>query len=345
MKTREPTRKSRGLSLPAWLLTAAVLLAVIGLFALHQPPTVSAHYFWLDCPDDPVNEGDSFWVDVIREEEHIVGSNWGVLWDTVSRTAGRKDYTSVLEWQYADDHDSEWDNRMGRRFHTTQDDEIEGEEQLEISFSDTYHQNSFHRNEVPHRSCTITIADDDPGWVTGTSIVSTPSNGEAYQAGEVIDLWISFNAPVTVTGRPGASLWLSGSDDPEDREWRGAYYRAWTDREKELDVVGFSNYVVRFSYTVKPGDLDSDGVSIGGKDENGLGRDMIKITGTDTNANQRFSGTEDLSEHRIDGRPRITGIEMVSGPAGGDTYGLGESIEFAVSFNQEMDATWAPASA
>ena len=53
----------------------AALAAVAGLFALQDPPPAAAHsdddsteeHLDIDCPDDPVGEGNSYWIDVLNE--------------------------------------------------------------------------------------------------------------------------------------------------------------------------------------------------------------------------------------------------------------------------------------
>ena len=56
--------------------------------------------------------------------------------------------------------------------------------------------------------------------------------------------------------------------------------------------------------------------------------------GLNQRTNHRSLNT--LSAHKVDARPWITGVAVTSSPASGDVYRLGETIEMAVTYDQEV---------
>ncbi len=84
---------------------------------------------------------------------------------------------------------------------------------------------------------TITILDDD--ITTVSSVSSTTANG-SYKAGTVININITFSAPVTVTGTPQLLLETGTTDQTAGYE------------------SGSGTNTLSFSYTIQPGDSSSD---------------------------------------------------------------------------------------
>ena len=105
-----------------------------------------------------------------------------------------------------------------------------------------------------------------------------------------------------------------------------------------------------FGYTVNAEDDDPDGVSIAGTGGSATvkvaGTDTtVKVAGTDTEVTPTFGRLTNESQHKIDGKPYVKTIEITSSPDSGlDTYGLGETIEFTVTFDQnvDVDETYGP---
>ena len=81
--------------------------------------------------------------------------------------------------------------------------------------------------------------------VTGVNVIGTPRRGEAYQAGETINLQVWFSRLVTVSGSPYVELTV------------GNGIRQATFHTHGVEVQG-----VGFQYTVQAHDSDADGISV-----------------------------------------------------------------------------------
>ena len=84
-----------------------------------------------------------------------------------------------------------------------------------------------------------------PTWL----LIQNPADGHTYWAGEEIQFWVRFSAPVRALNTPHASLWFDGTGESQ---WRGARYQS-----------GSGTNELMFSYLVKPGDIDTNGSSSG----------------------------------------------------------------------------------
>ena len=156
-------------------------------------------------------------------------------------------------------------------------------------------------------------------------IVSSPASDNTYRIGESIDVDITFDQPVDVVDENiAASLWFGKTNGGEGSVWRGAYYQD-----------GSGADTLRFSYQVRPGDYDSNGLHVGAKTSTGFGAGRIKAAGTDVDALHFFAGVN--SSQRVDGRVRVDGMEVLSHPASGDTYRAGETFEIAMVFNRAVE--------
>ena len=152
--------------------------------------------------------------------------------------------------------------------------------------------------------------------------LNKPADGETFRAGEKVVLDLVFSAPVRVLNTPYASLWFDGIGGSQ---WKGAKYES-----------GSGTDTFRFSYEVQPGDLDTDGLLVGAKDEQGLGEGKGKALNYDVDASHTYG--EWRTDYNINGRPYVSDVEVVSSPAQGDgIYGQGEYIEVAVDFDQQVE--------
>ena len=89
---------------------------------------------------------------------------------------------------------------------------------------------------------TVTVAGATPA-VSKVSIASSPASGASYATGENIDVEVTFNYPVTVTGTPRLALAIGSAT-------RQAAYRT------------HSGSTVSFRYTVIAADVDRNGIGI-----------------------------------------------------------------------------------
>ena len=166
---------------------------------------------------------------------------------------------------------------------------------------------------------------DGRPWIDHVEIVSSPASDNTYRIGESIDVDITFDQPVDVVDENiAASLWFGETNGGEGSVWRGAYYQD-----------GSGADTLRFSYQVRPGDYDSNGLHVGAKGSTGFGAGRIKAAGTDVDALHFFAGVN--SAQRVDGRVRVDGMEVLSHPASGDTYRAGETFEIAMVFNPAVE--------
>ena len=156
-------------------------------------------------------------------------------------------------------------------------------------------------------------------------IVSSPASDNTYRTGESIDVDITFDQPVDVVDENiAASLWFGETNGGEGSVRRSAYYQD-----------GSGTDTLRFSYQVRPGDYDSNGLHVGAKTSTGFGAGRIKAAGTDADAVHFFAGVN--SSQRVDGRVRVDGMEVLSHPASGRTYRAGETFEFAMVFSRPVE--------
>ena len=318
----------------------AALAAVAGLFALQGPPPAAAHgdydgteeHLDIDCPDDPVGEGNSYWIDVLNEHGPQ-GDDWfeneaiKVYWYTFAETADKSDYQHL----YAEGQISNgWQSRhgkMGREFFTKEDDYPELEETYRV-WGNNYHDDG---DDV---ECEITIRDDDGYGVYETEITSTPADGHTYRAGEVIEITMQHNTPVVVQDQVGIAIRVGDAE--------GSYRFA-------RHHTGSGTDTLTYRHEVEPDDFDDDGISVdAGTSGSGFGGDgSVRVENSNGEPadpiNQHYRGLEDQSGHKVDGTVRVTDVELVSTPASGGTYRKGEEIEIDVTFNAPVDALNRPA--
>ena len=117
---------------------------------------------------------------------------------------------------------------------------------------------------------------------TSVWIDSSPPYDGTYRYGDRIDFAMIFSAELDVEGTKQVSLRVGATDSSG---WRGARYRSGSGTDK-----------LTFSYTVKAGDLDNDGVTLVGTwiedgEIKGIGGSgTIKVKGTDTEVTPEFEG-------------------------------------------------------
>ena len=155
-----------------------------------------------------------------------------------------------------------------------------------------------------------------------------PASGDTYELGETIELLVEFHRAVTVSGSPLLALTIG----TETRH--AAYSTSWRDGR-----------VLQFSYVVQKGDRDEDGIGI---PANGLttGGGSIRAADGDAAADLTHAAETHWQGGKVDGSlvktPAVEGISLVSSPARGDTYELGETVEVEVEFDRAVEATGEP---
>ena len=167
------------------------------------------------------------------------------------------------------------------------------------------------------KTATGTIEDDDtdPAQVTNVAFTNEPPDG-VYGLGDVIEVSVTFDAAVDVTGTPRIALQLLGTPAAD----RYAFYDDSASSDTEL--------VFRKTVTAAVDDMDGMGVGASALERNDGG-----IVNKDTTV-AAVLDHDALSGGNI--RTRIiSGIEITSDPkvvAPAGYYGPGEKVEFTVTF-------------
>ena len=158
--------------------------------------------------------------------------------------------------------------------------------------------------------------------LTGLALTSEPGDDDTYIADDIVEVTATFDTDVSVTGNPAVRVLIG----PEERT---AVY--WTGAGQEL----------LFRYTVVAGDLDEDGISIGG---NRLDLNTATITGVNgTPATVTHEAIENQSQHKVDAvAPSVLGVGVSSDPGDDEVYTTGDAIEIGVLFDETMAVTGQP---
>ena len=175
--------------------------------------------------------------------------------------------------------------------------------------------------------------------VTGVSIETFPSFSPPFKLAEIIEVAVTFDRSVSVTGTPRFAL---GGEGPEltltiGSATRQALYGGRSTLFKE----------VSFYYVLQSSDIDTDGISIGANALT-LNGHAIRVNGGIANAvlDLGSHAIANSAAHTVDGSietaPFLQSVYIASTPASGDTYGLGETIRIWVDFYRLLDVTGAP---
>ncbi len=164
--------------------------------------------------------------------------------------------------------------------------------------------------------------------VTGVALVSDPVSGTTYVADEVIAAEVTFNRVVRVNlalNSPQLALWVDANN------------RRMTYVPDEHNGVGA---VMRFEYTVRPGDLDVDGVVI---PANGLSLNdgAITLSGGSNPATLTHAAVHGGALQQVNGgpalaAPTITSVAFQEAPENGHTYRALEQIFVTVTFDSPV---------
>lgn len=159
----------------------------------------------------------------------------------------------------------------------------------------------------------------------GIEIISAPErvtsdacreDEATYGAGENIDIVVRFNEEVHVTGALSLTVLIGSAQ-------RQASY-----------LEGSGTETLTFRYTVQAGDYDRDGISIGAG-PGALVGGTIQSGGT--NVDRSFEALAADCAHRVDAvMPTVQSVSITSTPAAASTYGVGERIEVAVQFDDDV---------
>ena len=133
----------------------------------------------------------------------------------------------------------------------------------------------------------VTVTDvDEPPAVASVDVTSTPTAAaDTYGLDETIEVTVTFDQAVTVTGTPRIQLRIGGG---------GPEHLKWADYES-----GSGTAALVFAYTVQSGDMDDNGIYIEA-DELELNGGTIQ-SGTGITANLDYPLQGQQNDHKVDG--------------------------------------------
>ena len=186
-----------------------------------------------------------------------------------------------------------------------------------------------------------------PASVTGVSVVSGAGADKTYGDGDRIEVRVTFDGPVDVTGTPRLKI------DMDPAHWG----EKWAAYES-----GSGTSSLTFVHTVAEPNLSTQGIAVLA---NTLALNGGTIRGGGADADLAHDGLAHDANHKVDwqtageesgpggtggpgglsgesGPPSVTGVSVVSSPASGDTYLLGETIRVRMTFDQSVSVTGSP---
>ncbi len=266
---------------PAPAVAALIGLTALGGFAssTYAMPPGSRPVHISSCPET-VAEGDSF---VVRVASAADTARVGFFLRLDPLTAGPSDYLSQGGVHNAP-------NPHDLTFHTIEDDLVEGDETFTINVgSDQYR-----IGDRADQRCVMRIIDDDVTRVRSVQIASTPFNGHTYRFGETITVEVTFDDTVRVQREPTAILWLG---NPEGSPWTPPTNN-WEWKRAEY-AGGSGTDTLSFAYTIRRGDVDTDGVIVAPTNSMGMGEGTIRHVPDGHDADHTHSGL--LTNQKVDG--------------------------------------------
>ena len=302
------------MSLPAILIT----LALFAFTALHArvasadtgsdsaADTSTARryepWLWLKCLDEEVEEGDDYRLEIRRKggiDGHL-NDTMRVYWFTDPGTADESDYHALDEERQASNGYQTRVGRMGRDFHTREDQYPETDETFTVRF-----ENSVDYGDDDY--CNMTITDDDVPGIYDLSITTRawhtwydPDSGHSYSfaryiEGDVIEIKANFTDRVT----------MRNPSTGKKADYAGIQIRVGEDLRVAELLRGNGTNTLTFGYTVQRGDYDPDGIGIIDSgfyynvDAGDIGL-WTEHNGQDVQANGIYHGLDDQSAHKVD---------------------------------------------
>ena len=161
--------------------------------------------------------------------------------------------------------------------------------------------------------------------VSSASITSDAGDDDTYVEDDSIEVTVTFNEYVIVTGTPQLELDFDGT-------------------ARTVDYSSTNGAAVVFSYAVAPDDIDTDGIAIGANKLT-LNGGAIKDAAENDAALTHDAVTAD-SRHKVEGSdttaPTVSSVAITSDPGGDDTYRLGDAVEVTVTFSEDVTVTGTP---
>ena len=156
-------------------------------------------------------------------------------------------------------------------------------------------------------------------------VSSNPNTGplsltpNTYAGGDNIEVEVTFDQIVHVTGNPAIILALG------NRDQSAAYHR------------GSGTDTLTFRYQVREGDVDTDGIGIGPGPRALSGGGIVDSAGNA--AARTFTGLPRQDAHLVDATsPTVAEVRITSNPGADNLYTVGESITGTVTFSEQVFA-------
>ena len=313
-------RRNRLASLAAGAAAALLMLSLLSLTArAGENHGDSAHNVSLSCPGT-VEEGDTVTVTLTRASNATKPIKGTVRTDPGFAEANDFDHGSTEVNHNGSSTEVEID--------TTQDTRIEGDESFRIKWIND------HNNAIS--SCQVLILDDDDVNVESLEVTSTPESGDTYSLGETIQVTMTLDHEVDASSSAYVAIEIGGPLSNSGFSRLSSYFRT------ARYASGSGTDTIVYSYTVKRYDLDTNGLTITQREIN-LGLPGLTYAGTSTRVSLGgYARQTNLSDHKIDGLPRITDIEITSEPADGDAYRFREQIVFELTLDAKVKVHGAP---
>ncbi len=174
-------------------------------------------------------------------------------------------------------------------------------------------------------------------FLVDMNVTSTPASGDTYRKGESIDVSMQFNRPVAVEG----AVWIKVRMGDGTGTFTQFPYSS-----------GSGTDTLVFKYQVDVDDSDSDGIALAALENTLSGGGQYAISGSgrvsesdgEVYVNTYFPdlSTDPQPEHRVDGRPYVTGVAISSTPSNGVAYRYGDDIDVALTFDQTVSVAGLP---
>ncbi len=302
-------RKAKTISIRALIALLGILAMalLIGPLSPSHPaaegsPLRDSSEPWLEinCLENVVEEGDDFRLIVNKKfNDDWPYKKMRVFWYTDPITADETDYERLhAEGQASNGYQSKH-GRMGRNFHTLEDNYPEIDETFLVRFNNS-------NDEGHDGECIIAITDDDGVGIFDLEITSTPhelpaSDGQDSQVGYAVDDIIEITAHFT------GAVTTVNPDTGERADYAGIYIQVGENRRFAPFLRNYGADALAFGYMVQADDLDADGISVeGGGPGTGLGynpdtRDggIWIVENGSSRINRLFHGLDDDPAHPV----------------------------------------------
>ena len=299
---------------------AAIIFILILAFAifLTVETVAGSNQITLSCPGD-VTEGDDAQITFNKNSAGRIKVNYWTETPRLQDHASSSDYDAVA-FNHAISVDTSASTHTVS-IGTTDDSAVENDEYFLFKWGVG--------GEVYEEDCTVKIVDNDRIDLVSEVVTSSPAEGDTYGLGETIELTLTFNGKVEASSQSTVRMEVGHPENIQGSSGDGLNRLL-----KFRGDTSVAQTTVVLSYTVKAYDYDKDGLSIISSIVNGL-----KAPGTDIapSPETRVGNQWHLSGHKVDGRPRITGITAESSPPNGEDYRILDKIEFNVQFDAKVN--------